>query len=159
MLRTARLIFLNEFRLLVKDRVGLSMLLLAPVVIIAVAGFSLGNIYGSRPSAHAFSIPVIDRDHGPVAQAIVATLERESAVRLAMVPNLADARALVGHRARVPLAILFPAGTSAALQTGNAAQIVLYVDPIKRIEVAGLELHLSRMCAEITARAQAAARS
>jgi hypothetical protein len=43
MLRTVFLIFQNEFHLLVKDRVGLFMLLLAPVVIIAVAGFSLGK--------------------------------------------------------------------------------------------------------------------
>ena len=159
MLRTVRLIFLNEFRLLAKDRVGLAMLLLAPVVIIAVAGFSLGNIYGARPSAHAYSISVIDHDHGPVAQAIVAALKREPALRLAMVPSVAEARAIVGRRARAPLAILIPAGTSTALKAGSAARIVLYVDPIKRIEVAGLELRLSRMCAEITARAQDAARA
>ncbi|MFZ1888402.1 MAG: ABC transporter permease [Candidatus Binataceae bacterium] len=159
MLRTIRLIFLNEFRLLAKDRVGLSMLLLAPIVIIAVAGFSLGNIYGARSSAHAYFVPVIDQDHGPVAQAIVAALKREPVVRLVTAPNLSDARAIVGRRARAPIAILIPAGTSAALKSGRSAQIVFYVDPIKRIEVAGLELRLGQMCAEITARAQSAARS
>ncbi len=159
MLRTVRLIFLNEFRLLAKDRIGLSMLLLAPIVIIAVAGFSLGNIYGASSYAHSYDIPFIDQDHGAVAQAVVAALTREPAVRLAIVPSVAAARAIVGHRSRAPLAILIPAGTSAALEAGNSVQIVLYVDPIKRIEVAGLELQLGRMCAEITAHAQDAARA
>lgn len=159
MLRTVYLIFLNEFRLLAKDRIGLSMLLLAPIVIIAVAGFSLGNIYGARPSAHAYDIPLVDQDHGPVAQAVVAALAREPAVRLRIVPSVADARAIAGHRTRSPLAILIPASTSIALKAGGAAQIVLYVDPIKRIEVANLELRLGQMCAQITARAQDAART
>jgi ABC-type multidrug transport system permease subunit len=159
MLRAIRLIFLNEFRLLAKDRVGLAMLLLAPVVIIAVAGFSLGNIYGARPSAHAYYLPVIDLDHGPAAQAIVAALRREPEVSVAIVPTLAQARTIVGHRNRAPLAILIPAGTTAALEAGRTARIVLYVDPIKRIEVAAIELRLSRMCAEITAHAQAKARA
>lgn len=159
MLRAIRLIFLNEFRLLAKDRVGLAMLLLAPVVIIAVAGFSLGNIYGARPSAHAYYLPVIDQDHGQVAQAIVKALKREPAVNLAVVPSLAEARTIVGSRNRAPLAILIPAGTTAALKAGGTARIVLYVDPIKRLEVAAIELRLSRMCAEITARAQDDARA
>jgi hypothetical protein len=55
MLRTVFLIFQNEFHLLVKDRVGLFMLILAPVVIITVAGFSLGNLYGARARAPALT--------------------------------------------------------------------------------------------------------
>ena len=159
MMRTVHLIFWNEFRLLARDRIGLSMLLLAPIVIIAVAGFSLGSIYGARPSVHAYDVPLVDQDHGPVAQAVIAALAREPAVKLTILPNVAEARAIVGHRTRSPLAIVIPAGTSAALQGGGTAQIVLYVDPIKRIEVAGLELRLSRMCTEITARAQDVARA
>lgn len=159
MLRAVHLIFLNEFRLLTKDRIGLSMLLLAPIVIIAVAGFSLGNIYGARPSAHAYDIPLVDLDHGPIAQAVIATLTREPAVRLSIVPSIGEARSIVGHRARSPLAIVIPKGTSMALTSAGNAQIVLYVDPIKRIEVSGLELRLSQMCTEITAHAQDAARA
>ena len=44
MLRATWIVFQNEFRLLAKDRASLFMLALAPLVIITVAGFSLGNI-------------------------------------------------------------------------------------------------------------------
>ena len=67
MLRTIALTFLNEFRLLVQDRIGLFMLLLAPIVIIAVAGFSLGNIYGARMTAHTYTVPVVDDDRFSLA--------------------------------------------------------------------------------------------
>jgi ABC-type transport system involved in cytochrome c biogenesis permease component len=43
MLRAAWIVFENEFRLLARDRAALFMLFFAPIVIIAVAGFSLGN--------------------------------------------------------------------------------------------------------------------
>ncbi|HVA82456.1 MAG TPA: ABC transporter permease [Candidatus Binataceae bacterium] len=159
MLRAAWLIFLNEFRLLTKDRVGLAMLILAPVVIIAVAGFSLGNIYGVRPAVNAYDLPIVDQDHGAAARAIITALSRDPAVHLERAQSVAGVRALVGRRSRVPLAIVIPAGITAALEAGRPAELVLYVDPIKRIEVAAIELRLSRMCTEITARAQDNART
>src|SRR5271155_2419091 len=119
MLRTVMLTFLNEFRLLLRDRVGLFMLLLAPVVIIAVAGFSLGNIYGALVGANAYAIPLVDQDHGAAAKAIVAALDRQSAVTVIPVTNLDEARALVSGRARTPLAILIPPGTTRALAAGH----------------------------------------
>ena len=78
MLRAIGLTFINEFRLLMRDRVGLLMLLLAPIVIIAVAGFSLGNIYGARLTANAYTIPLVDDDHGVVAKAIGDALDHEA---------------------------------------------------------------------------------
>ncbi len=48
MLRAIWLTIQNEARLLIKDPVVLFMLLFAPVVIITVAGYSLGNLYGRR---------------------------------------------------------------------------------------------------------------
>ena len=54
------------------------MLLLAPVVIITVAGYSLGNLYGGGTTT--FRVPVVDHDHGPVAASIIAALRQERAV-------------------------------------------------------------------------------
>ena len=62
------------------------MLLLAPIVIIAVAGFSLGNIYGSRLTANVYTIPLVDDDHGVVAKAIGDALDHEAAVIVVRVP-------------------------------------------------------------------------
>src|ERR1700719_1862169 len=127
LLRRIALTFLNELRLLVQDRVGLFMLLLAPIVIIAVAGFSLGNIYGARMGAHTYTVPLVDDDHGDVARAIADALDREPAVTVAHVANLDLARTIVSQRDRAPLAIVIPAGTTAALAAGRAAHIMLYV--------------------------------
>src|ERR1700685_4578433 len=98
MFRTIALTFLNEFRLLLRDRVGLFMLLLAPIVIIAVAGFSLGNIYGARVTANAYTIPWVDDDHGAASKAIVAAVDRDSAVTVIQVSTLSAARAVLRGR-------------------------------------------------------------
>jgi ABC-type multidrug transport system permease subunit len=159
MLRTIGLTFLNEFRLLVQDRVGLFMLLLAPVVIIAVAGFSLGNIYGARLGAHTYTVPLIDEDHGAVARAIIDALEHEPAVTVVKVANLDRARAIVSQRDRAPLAIVIPAGTTATLAAGRAAEVMLYVDPIKRLEISAIEFKIGDLCRRFTATAQEQART
>ena len=159
MLRTIALTFLNEFRLLEQDRVGLFMLLLAPIVIIAVAGFSLGNIYGARTAAHTYTVPLVDDDHGAVARAIIDALDHEPAVTVDHAANLDRARAIVSERDRAPLAVVIPAGTTTALAAGRAAQIVLYVDPIKRLEISAIEFRIGDLCRRITAAAQDQARS
>ena len=158
MLRAAGLIFFNEFRLVATDRVGIFMLVLAPVVIILVAGLSLGNIYGVDLAPGAYVVPIIDEDHGAVANSIVAALERERALTLLRVDNLAEARAAVERRDRTPLAIIIPAGTTRAMETGGEAQLALYVDPVKRLEVSAIEFRLDQLCRETTAHAQDEAR-
>jgi ABC-type multidrug transport system permease subunit len=158
MLRAIGLTFLNEFRLLLQDRVGLAMLLLAPIVIISVAGFSLGNIYGARMSANTYTIPLVDDDHGAVAQAIIDALGREPAVTVMKVANLDSARAIVSGRDRAPLAIVIPNGTSSTLAAGRAAEVVLYVDRIKRLEISAIEFKIGDLCRRITAAAQDLAR-
>jgi ABC-type multidrug transport system permease subunit len=159
MSRTIALTLLNEFRLLLRDPVGLFMLLLAPIVIIAVAGFSLGNIYGTRLAANTFTLALVDDDHGAAAKAIVEALEREPAVTVTPVPTLDAARAIVIGRDRAPLAILIPAGTTAALADGHFAKVILYVDPIKRLEVSAVEFRIAELCQRISAAARDQARS
>jgi len=151
MARAAFLTFLNEFRLLAKDRVGIFMLLLAPVVIITIAGFSLGDIYGARLDSHAYMIPVVNQDRGVVADAIIDGLKREPSITVAVMGDLARARAALSERDRAPLAILIPAGTTAALEAGRTSHLVLYVDPVKRLEVSVIELRLDELCRRVTA--------
>jgi ABC-type multidrug transport system permease subunit len=158
MLRSAFLIFQNEFRLLSNDRVGLFTLFLAPVVIIAVAGFSLGNLYGARPRPHAWLIPTVDRDHGQVAQAIMQTLGGEPSITIDRPANFAEARRIVLRDARAAIAIEIPHGISDMLMAGQTAHLIIYVDPTKRIEADAIELHLTTLCERISAAAGAEAR-
>jgi ABC-type multidrug transport system permease subunit len=154
MLRAALLILQNEFRLLAKDRAAAFMLVVAPIVIIAVAGFSLGNIFGVRAGGEPYAIVVADQDHGAIAAAIVDALRREPSVTVVPANDLAAARAIVGHRGRAPLALLIPAGTTRSFEAGRDPRIELYVDPVKRLEAQSLELRLSRLFLAVTAAAR-----
>ena len=58
----------KDFRLLLRDRVGLVFLTLAPVVVITVAGLSLANLYGATGGTSAFLLPLVDEDGGRVGQ-------------------------------------------------------------------------------------------
>jgi hypothetical protein len=160
MLRAALLVFQNEFRLLAKDRAAAFMLVIAPIVIIAVAGFSLGNMFGVRAGGEPYTIVVIDLDHGAIASAILDALHREPALVVLPADDLAAARAVVGHRDRAPLAILIPANTTRDFEAGHNPRIELYVDPVKRLEAQALELRLSRlfMAVTVAARGQAVQR-
>jgi ABC-type multidrug transport system permease subunit len=157
MLRAIWLTVQNEARLLVKDPIVLFMLLLAPVVIIAVAGYSLGSLYGDV--ANSVRVPVVDLDHGLVAQAIIRALSSEPSIKLEFVSKPEQARQLVSYRDRTPIAIEIPAGTSIAVQQGGKPRLVLFVDPVRRIEVNALELRISELCRKITEREQAEAQA
>jgi ABC-type multidrug transport system permease subunit len=157
--RAAILIFQNEFRLLAKDRVGIFMLVLAPIVIIAVAGFSLGNIYGASPGRRAYLIPLVNEDRGVAADAIAAALKREPSIQVMMVENSAAARRIVAREDRAPLAIVIPRGMTESLALGRPARLIVYADPIKRIEVSAIELNLGELCASVTSRLQDRART
>ncbi|HEV3113107.1 MAG TPA: ABC transporter permease [Candidatus Binataceae bacterium] len=158
MLRTAWIVFQNEFRLLAHDRAAVFMLFLGPLVIITVAGLSLANIYGARPGSEPYSIIVVDSDHGWLARAIVDALRSDHSVSVVQVANLDDARTLVRGRPRAPLCIVIPSETTAAFQAGRDVHLTLYIDPVKRLEAGAIELDLDRLCREVTTRAHDLAR-
>ncbi|MBV8138892.1 MAG: ABC transporter permease [Deltaproteobacteria bacterium] len=152
MLRAIWLTTQNEARLLVKDPIVLFMLLFAPVVIITVAGYSLGSLYGG--SANSFRLPVVDLDHGKVAQGIIEALRREHAVALEVLDDPDEARRLVSRRDRTPIAMLIPGGTSASLAAGGQPRLILFVDPVRRVEVNALELRVADVCRAVTEHAR-----
>lgn len=157
LLRATWIVFQNEFRLLAKDRASLFMLALAPLVIITVAGFSLGNIYGVQPGSEPYYIVVVDDDHGWLAHALIDALARDHSVSVVSEANLDEARAIIGRRARAPLCIVIPAAASSALEACCNPHLTVYIDPVKRLEAWSVELALDRLCREITARAHGVA--
>ena len=157
MLRAIWLTTQNEARLLVKDPIVLFMLLFAPVVIITVAGYSLGSLYGG--SANSFRLPLVDLDHGKVAQGIIEALRREHGVALEVLDDSDEARRVVSRRDRTPIAMLIPAGTSSQVAAGGQPRLILFVDPVRRVEVNALELRIDELCRRITEQARTAAQS
>jgi ABC-type multidrug transport system permease subunit len=131
------------------------MLLFAPVVIITVAGYSLGSLYGG--AANSFRLPVINLDHGKLADGIIQALRQERAVTLEMLDDPGEARRLVSQRDRTPIAMVIPAGTSTAVAAGRQPRLILFVDPVRRVEVNALELRIDELCRRVTDQARATA--
>ena len=155
MLRAIWLTIQNEARLLIKDPVVLFMLLFAPVVIITVAGYSLGALYGG--AGKSFILPVVNHDKGAVANGIIDALRRQQSISVELIPASDDARRLVGARDRTPLALEIPAGTTEAIAAGRDPGLIVYVDPVRRIEADALELRIDELCRQVSANARAEA--
>jgi len=157
MLRAIWLTTQNEARLLVRDPIVLFMLLFAPVVIITVAGYSLGSLYGG--AANSFRLPVVDLDHGKLADGIIQALRQERAVTLEMLDDSDEVRRLVSRRDRTPIAMVIPAGTSAAVAAGLQPRLILFVDPVRRVEVNALELRIDELCRRVIGQVRMAAQT
>src|SRR6202035_3350959 len=140
MLRAIWLTVQNEARLLIKDPIVLFMLLFAPVVIIMVAGYSLGALYGG--TSGSLRLPVVNNDKGEVADGLLDALRRQPSLSVEMLDDSAQARRLVSSRDRTPVAIEIPAGTTDAVVAGRDPHLILFVDPVRRIEVDALELRI-----------------
>ncbi|HLI81948.1 MAG TPA: ABC transporter permease [Candidatus Binataceae bacterium] len=155
MLRAIRLTIANEARLLIKDPIVLFMLLFAPVVIIAVAGYSLGALYGGADAT--FRLPVVNEDRGAVADGIIDALRHQRSISIELFDDSDQARRAVNYRDRTPIAIDIPPGTTAAVEAGRDPKLILFIDPVRRIEADAIELHIDELCRGVGERARAAA--
>lgn len=138
MLRALAAAIGKDFRLLARDRVGLVFLTLAPIIVITVAGFSLASLYGAGPRGNtAYLLPVADEDGGRVGRAFRDALAKSDAVTLRIVADRAAAAELV-ERQQAGVAVVIPAGATAALADGRAVDVALLTDPVKYMEVANV---------------------
>jgi ABC-type multidrug transport system permease subunit/F0F1-type ATP synthase membrane subunit b/b' len=159
------LVFIRkDLRLLWRDRAGLLFLLVAPLIVISVAGFSLANLYGADPTGQtAYDLPFVDEDGSKLAQQIRAQLSGEPAVRLRQVHDRAAAQRLVRDK-KAGTALVIPRGTEAALAAGQEAKLILYSDPVKYLERINLRVRMlelrdsisTQRAADLTAGAAAA---
>ncbi|MGO9452375.1 MAG: ABC transporter permease [Candidatus Binataceae bacterium] len=151
MIRAVLLAIGKEFRLLRRDPVGLFMLLVAPVAVIAAAGFSLANVYGGAPST-TYAIAVADEDHGQIGRVVTQALRDSKALSVIDAPDGREAERLVreGKRAIV-VAIVIPAGTTAAIENGalRSPRLMVYSDPVRYLETVKVELALGEVCRRI----------
>ncbi len=159
MLRAVWLTIGKEFLLIRRDRVGLFMLLVAPIAVIAAAGFSLAKIYGGRTAPRGeYSVAVLDEDHGRVARAILDALDHQPDLSVINSTSRRDAQQTVREKKIAVVAIVIPAGTTDAIEHGRGAQLILYTDPVKYLQTIKVELALSELCRKITAGAATEAR-
>ena len=159
MLRAVWLTIGKEFLLIRRDRIGLFMLLVAPIAVIAAAGFSLAKIYGGRTASRGeYSVAILDQDHGAVARAILDAIAHRPELSVIHSSSRLDARQTVREGNLAVVAIVIPPGTTDAIEHGRGAQLILYTDPVKYLQTTKIELTLSELCRKISAGAAAEAR-
>ncbi len=160
MLRAVWLTIGKEFLLIRRDRVGLFMLLVAPIAVIAAAGFSLAKIYGGRTAPRGeYTVAVFDEDRGAIARAILDALAQQPDLTIMQSSSRRDAEQTVRERKLAVVGIVIPNGTTDAIEHGRGARLILYTDPVKYLQTIKVELALSELCSKITAGAAAQARS
>jgi ABC-2 type transport system permease protein len=159
MLRAVWLTIGKEFLLIRRDRVGLFMLLAAPIAVIAAAGFSLAKLYGGRTAPPGeYSVAILDEDHGAVARAILDAIAHRPELSVIHSSSRRDAQRTVREQELAVVAIVIPPGTSDAIEHGHGARLILYTDPVKYLQTTKIELTLSELCRKISAGASAEAR-
>ncbi len=149
----------KDLRLLWRDRVGLTFLVLAPLAVITVAGLSLANLYGADPTGQtAYELPLADEDGGALGRDIRDRLAGESAVRLRAVGSAADAKRLVRDK-QAGAALVIPRGTQEALEAGRPAALVLYTDAVKYLERLNVRVRLLELRDTLSSERAARART
>jgi ABC-type multidrug transport system permease subunit len=160
MLRAIWLTIGKEFLLIRRDTVGLLMLLVAPIVVIAAAGFSLAKVYGAHAVPRGeYAIAVLDQDHGAVARAILDAVAHQPDLSIIHSASRLDVERDVRERKLAVVGIVIQPGTTDAIEHGRSAQLILYNDPVKYLQTVKIELALSEMCGKIGAAAAERARS
>src|SRR5579863_6193565 len=152
MLRAVWLTIGKEFLLIRRDRVGLVMLTLAPIVVIAAAGFSLAKIYGGRTAQRGgYTVAVVDEDHGAIARAILDALAHQPDVEVIRSAARAQAENIVRVRKLAMVGIVIPKGTTQAIEHGEKAQLIIYTDPVKYLQTIRVELAIAELSRQVTA--------
>ena len=147
----------KDLRLLARDRVALLFLVLAPIVVISVAGLSLSTFYGSRGGSETeFLLPVANLDDGDVADKLVASLTEASGVRLEEVGEQ-EARRLVAETGEAGAALVIPFGFTRGFRKGQSVRLLLLTDPVKHLELLRIKGEVHRAQAGLVA-SQVAAR-
>jgi ABC-type multidrug transport system permease subunit len=135
----------KDVRLMLRDKVGLAFLTIAPLIVMSVAGFSLSTMYGGAPQGDArYVLPVVDEDGGRIAAAFRDGLDADSGIELRETSSRDEALALVRSRTS-GAALVVAAGTARALAAGRDATLELYTDPVKFVEVANIRFAVQEL--------------
>jgi len=151
MVRAILLAIGKEFRLLRRDPVGLFMLVVAPIAVIAAAGFSLSNVYGGGSAS--YTLAVVDEDRGAIASAILDALRADRSLVVLETENRDAAKAMVRQRKEALLAIVIPASTTRSFEAGSSPSLIVYGDPVRYLETVRVELALAELVRRINTKA------
>jgi ABC-type multidrug transport system permease subunit len=150
-LRALAIVVEKELRILRRDRLGICLLILAPIMVITVAGFSLAKVYGGDAGVHV--LPLVDEDHGAAAKAITGAFAAIPEIDVRAVDSRAEAQRLVRDRGEAAGALVIPAGTTTRLSEGGRPELLLYTDPVKHLEIVNFKFLISQVLSRVSAAA------
>jgi linearmycin/streptolysin S transport system permease protein len=127
-------IALKDLRLIGRDRAALLFTLLVPIAVITIVAGTLGGHGGG-----AILLPVVNEDHGPVAEVLTETLGKHVEV---MEVDRARAEALVAREKRAAAALVLPERLSKRYLGSQPSTLTLLTDPAKGNEVNALKAYL-----------------
>ncbi len=123
-------IALKDLRLAARDRTGLLLLLVMPLVLITVLGFAFGGAFASRPAIGRFEVGVVDQDGGQLATAFWDVLQDESLQELLVPTTLtADAANEAIKTGKLAGAIVIPPNFTSDVLGGQTANLKVWRDP------------------------------
>lgn len=115
-------VFINDLRILLRDRWGFAFMMLAPIV---VASLIAGARYGNMETPRVL-VPVVDEDQGPAAALVIELLGAHADPQRM---SRAQAEQIVAVENRAPVALVLPAGFSEQREAGWSSTIELLTDP------------------------------
>jgi len=117
----------NEVLLLVKDKMAVVWMVVLPLGITVIAGFAFGG-FGGGSEELVIDLPVVDRDGGEMASAVLDVLSQAENLRVETEYDQEGARQLVvgGKRAG---AVVIPSGFSSAVSSGQPTALELIIAP------------------------------
>ena len=131
-----KLIFiaLNEFKLLLRDRPAVLLMIAVPIAVITVTGFALGSIYGKSEAFVRIYLPVADLDKGFVSKSFIETLQKDRTLEVE-ITEYRKATKLVRDENKAAAALIIPENFTADIISRKPVSLRLLTDPAKGLEV------------------------
>jgi linearmycin/streptolysin S transport system permease protein len=124
---------LKDLQLATRPRFAVAALLMLPlVVILVVVSVEAGDSTG-------ILLPVVNEDHGPVADAMLGVLREHLEVRELDLPN---AKRLVTDENQAPAVLTLPAGLSQRFAANQSSTLELLTDPAQWRELYAIRIFL-----------------
>lgn len=125
-------VMIKEFTQLRRDRITYAMILVMPLMQLLLFGYAINTDPRHLPAA------VVSHDHGRLANAVVATLERTSYVDVTHLPTSEEEMDRLMRRGDIALALTIPPDFGERVLKGDKAQVLAEVDATDPTAAAGV---------------------
>ncbi len=125
-------VMVKEFTQLRRDRITYAMILVMPLMQLLLFGYAINTDPRHMPAA------VVAHDHGQLADAVVATLERTTYVDVKYLPNSEAEMDGLLRRGDIALALTIPPDFSRRVLKGDRAQILAEIDASDPVAAGGV---------------------